>query len=272
MVKLTASEIISKIKREEIFHAVCSDYSFIIKVNDYVPYVAVSLGSGNQISASLSNKLTISAREKWLQEEPALDTIIRDLPITITCLDSKLEYNLDALAKGNNELTIWNKTLSDTDKLNAKHKRDTFYRVILFLLVKLEEMFGTVVFHDFHAAKKILDNENTFTIGTALIKPEAYGEVINQWKEILEKIDISSVKETTVGIDENLGDGSFAAYITSNSLNSVVIPLYLSPVYLDTERCILYPEIVQTLRDQFKYYVKAHAHRFYDNYQLDSDT
>jgi hypothetical protein len=273
MVKLTASEIISKIKREEVFHAVCSDYSFIIKVSDYVPYAAVSLGSGNQLSTSLVNKLAISSREKWLLEEPALDIVIKDLPITITCLDSILEYDVNASAKANTELTIWNKPLSDADKLNAKTKHEAFYRVVLFLLVKLEELFGTVVFYDFRAAtREILDNRNTFTIGTALIKPEIHSNVISQWKEILEKIDISSLKATTAGIDQNVGGGVFATYIKQNSLNSIVIPLYLSPIYLDKERCIIYPEIVQALRDQFKYYVKAHAHRFYDNYQLDTET
>jgi len=47
MVKLSILEIIERIENEEIFHAVVDDYSFSIKIDDYVPYACAAVNNGH---------------------------------------------------------------------------------------------------------------------------------------------------------------------------------------------------------------------------------
>lgn len=47
MEKLSVKEIIQKIDAEELFEAVISDYSFTIKIEEYIPFLCSAVQDGH---------------------------------------------------------------------------------------------------------------------------------------------------------------------------------------------------------------------------------
>lgn len=271
MLKLSFLEIIKKIENEETFHAVCDDYSFSIKIEDYVPYVAVALHDGHQIRKDICDKFLLTDRKRSLQEDAYTAAMIKDLPITIIAHDSKFEYDLDehprqAIRLESNGMGVWSPELSNDDKANSLEKHNRFYRVVLNLLIKLEELYGNTIFYDIHARSDNGANP-VFAIGVKNLDMTVYNNAVAQWQEILLKMALPIQREITCETTEEMhSNGFFAHYIKENSLSSVAISTYITKVFCDENAGILFPEVLEAIRSQFKYYIKAHAHRFYDVY------
>ena len=96
---------------------------------------------------------------------------------------------------------------------------------------------------------------------------QKYSVAITQWKEILDKIELPISQKVSCGINDVFqGNGYLLKYITANTLNTLVLATEIAKVYCDEETGQNYPEVVAALKDQFKYYIQAHAHRFYDRH------
>jgi hypothetical protein len=141
--------------------------------------------------------------------------------------------------------------------------------VVLQLILKLEELFGTAVFYDLHSYnRKRWDREvPVFNLGTSNLDQYKYKEAIHQWQEILNNVTLPIDQKISCEINDVFqGNGFFLKYITANSLNSLVLATEISKIYCDEETGVIYPEVVHTLRDKLKYYIQSHAHRFYDRH------
>ena len=92
---LTIDHIIKKIKKGEVFEAVPIDYSFHIKIRDYIPYVCAAIHAGHNFRNNLKDKVLHSEYERWYEEDPHTDTFISSMPLTIVGLDSRFEYDLN---------------------------------------------------------------------------------------------------------------------------------------------------------------------------------
>jgi hypothetical protein len=274
MLKLSILEIIQRIEREETFHAVAEDYSFSIKVDDYVPYACAAVHNGTHFSKDLWENCLHTNHDRWYEEDPYTGQMISGLPITLIAHDSRFEYDLNRhpdtaiyeTAWGKN---LWKKPLSIDKKNRAIQKHDNFYKVVLTLLVKLEELFGSVIFYDIHSYNwKRWDREvPVFNIGTSNVDQDRFSVAIEQWKEILSGMELPIEQKVNCTINDVFqGNGFFLKYITANSKNSLVLATEISKVYCDESSGQIYPEVVQTIQDLFKYYIKAHAHRFYDRH------
>ena len=95
MLRLSINEIIDKINNQEIFHAVSYDYSFSIKIDQYVHYVCAAVHNGNQFRKELWNNCIHTQYERWYEEDPATKTMIQSHPIVIAGIDSRFEYDLN---------------------------------------------------------------------------------------------------------------------------------------------------------------------------------
>lgn len=275
MLKLSISEILEKIEREERFHAVVSDYSFSIKIDKYVPYVCAAVHDGHHFSKDLWENCLHTEYDRWYEEDPSTGDMISGLPITLIAHDSRFEYDLNrdpsnAIYDTAWGKELWKEPLPRKRKEQSLIKHENFYRVVLALIVKLEEMFSSTVFYDIHSYNwKRWDREvPVFNIGTMNVNQEKYIHDINQWQEILDKIELPIEQEVTCGVNDVFqGNGYFLKYVTSNALNTLVLATEISKIYCDEYTGVIYPEVVHSLKDQFKYYIQAHAHRFYERHQ-----
>jgi hypothetical protein len=64
------------------------------------------------------------------------------------------------------------------------------------------------------------------------------------------------------------GNGFFLKYVTSNTVNTLVLATEISKIYCDELTGQIFPEVVHSVQDLFRYYIKAHAHRFYDRHDV----
>jgi hypothetical protein len=274
MIKLSVIEIITRIENQETFHAVVEDYSFSIKIDDYVPYACAAVHDGHHFSKDLWDNCLHSEYDRWYEEDPCTGQMISGLPITLIAHDSRFEYDLNrapetAIYETAWGKTLWKKPLSKEKKDRALAKHDNFYKVVLSLIVKLEELFGSSVFYDMHSYNwKRWDREvPVFNIGTTNVDEEKYRAEITQWQDILDDVQLPIAQKVHCKINDVFqGNGYFLKYVTSNSLNTLVLATEISKIYADETTGRIFPEVVTAVQDLLKYYIKAHAHRFYDRY------
>ena len=274
MIKLSILEIIERIEKEEIFHAVVDDYSFSIKIDDYVPYACAAINNGHHFSQDLWDNCLLNNQERWYEEDPSTGQMISGLPITLIAHDSRFEYDLnrhpqEAIYETAWGKKVWKSSLTTQQRDRALNKHENFYKVLLTLMVKLEELFGSTVFYDLHAYnRKRWDREvPVFNLGTTNVDKEKYGIAITQWQEILNGMSLPIQQKVVCKINDVFeGNGYFSKYITANSLNSLVLTTHISKIYGDETSGKIFPEVVHSIQDLFKYYIKAHAHRFYDRH------
>ncbi|ARN76708.1 hypothetical protein BST97_01080 [Nonlabens spongiae] len=274
MIKLSYRQIIDKIEREETFHAVADDYSFSIKIDDYVPFACAAIHNGHNLDKELWKNCHHTEHDRWYEEDPATGEMISGLPLTLIAHDSRFEYDLNRHPNEAIYETAWGKRLwkiplSESLKLKAINKHENFYKVVLTLMVKLEEMFGSVVVYDLHSYnwKRWERKVPVFNIGTSNVDETKYNTAITQWQEILGKLELPIDEKVTCEVNDVFqGNGYFLKYITANTLNTLVLATEISKVYCDEETGVIFPEVVAAVRDQLKYYIQAHAHRFYDRH------
>lgn len=266
--------MIDKINKEEVFHAVAADYSFSLKISDYVPFACTAIHDGHHFEKSLWENCYHTAHDRWYEEDPATGTMIDDLPITLIAHDSRFEYDLnrhpdEAIYETAWGKKLWKTPLSEQEKSKGIEKHENFYKVVLTLMVKLEEMFGSAVVYDMHSYNwKRWDREvPVFNLGTSNVDQVKYKIAIQQWQEILQNMELPISQKVSCGVNDVFqGNGYLLKYVTSNTLNTLVLATEVSKIYCDEETGRMYPEVVAALKDQFKYYIQAHAHRFYDRH------
>ncbi|MCF2873909.1 MULTISPECIES: N-formylglutamate amidohydrolase [unclassified Tenacibaculum] len=276
MVKLTIEEIIQKIQNEEIFEAVSSDYSFTLKIEEYVPYVCGAVHDGHQFRKELWENCIHTEYERWYEEDPATKAMVQSHPIVIAGLDSRFEYDLnrapetaiynDAWGK-----QLWKEPLSKENRNKSLEKHTNFYKVVSSLISKIEENFGCCIVYDMHSYNwQRWDREvPTWNLGTKNVNNERYDDFIESWREILEKTPMPNGIQSTSKINDTFqGNGYFLKYITSNFTNTLVLATEVAKVYCDELTQVMYPEVVIAVEDYLKRALKKHAEAFYKVHKL----
>ena len=156
MERLAVSEIIKKIKAEELFEAVAEDYSFTLKIDEYVPYVCGAVHDGHQFRKELWENCIHTEYERWFEEDPCTKEFVKTQPIVIAGCDSRFEYDLNrdpdnAVFDEAWGKQLWKEPLSPSEKKQSLEKHTAFYSVVYALISKLEEKFGTIVVYDMHS-------------------------------------------------------------------------------------------------------------------------
>lgn len=272
MQKLSIDEIISKIEAEELFHAVDSDYSFTIKIDDYVPYACAAVHNGHQFRKELWDKCLHSEYERWYEEDPMTEEMIKSHPIVISGLDSRFEYDLNrdpdnAIYEDAWGKKLWKEPLTDTEIATSMEKHHNFYKVVHALIRKLELKFGCCVVYDMHSFNwKRWDREvPTWNLGASNVDNDRYEDAIEDWRRILSEIKLPHGIPSTAKINDTFqGNGYFLKFITSNFNNTLVLATEVSKVYCDEEAQIVYPEVVSAIKKGLKKKLYEHASNFYN--------
>lgn len=275
MQKLSIEDIIEKIKDEEVFSAVAEDYSFTLKISQYVPYICGAVHDGHYFRKGLWENCLHSAYERWYEEDPETKNMVISHPILIAGRDSRFEYDLNRTPEEAIFETAWGKTLwkhplTKDQKKKSLAKHEAFYKVVHALVSKIEEKFGVAVVYDMHSYnRKRWDREvPTWNLGTSNIDNARFIKSVEAWKESLSEIKLPGGIKSTVKINDTFqGNGYFLKYITNNFNNTLVLATEIAKVYCDEHEQIIYPEIVATVENELKERIPEHATHFYNMFR-----
>lgn len=276
MLKLSIEEIIRKIQSEETFEAVADDYSFTIKIDEYVPYACGAVHDGHQFRKELWDNCLHTEYDRWFEEDPATKEMVQTHSIVIAGMDSRFEYDLnrvpdtaiydDAWGK-----QLWKNPLPQEMKERSLKKHHNFYKIVHALIAKLEEKFGVCIVYDMHSYnwKRWTREVPTWNLGTANIDNSRFGNEIESWRSTLEKMPLpSGIKSTSKINDTFQGNGYFLKFITQNFNNTLVLATEIAKVYCDELAQIMYPEVVKAVESYLKTELKNHAKAFYDTHKM----
>lgn len=275
MQKLSLEQILSKIEREEPFHAVIDDYSFTLKVERYVHYVCAAIHDGHQFRKELWPNCLHSEYDRWYEEDPATKSMVKSQPILISGCDSRFEYDLNRAPQEAIFETAWGKQLwkaplTETQKQKSLNKHANFYKIVKALIAKLEEKFGICIVYDMHSYNwKRWDREvPTWNLGTSNIDNSRFGKAVEQWRISLSEMHLPNGIKTTSKINDVFqGNGYFLKYITQNFKNTLVLATEISKIYCDEYQQIVYPEVVSAVEEALKTKLPEHAAWFYKHYK-----
>ncbi len=275
MEKLTISQICSKIEAGQTFNAVASDYSFTLKIDEYVPYVCGAVHDGHQFRKELWENCLHTEYDRWFEEDPATKEMIKNHPIVIAGCDSRFEYDLnrdpenavynDAWGK-----KLWKSPLTQSQKEKSLQKHANFYKVVNCLITKLEELHRAVVVYDIHSYNwKRWDREvPVINLGTKNIDNHRYGDMVENWRASLSLLQLPyNIKATSKINDTFQGNGYFLKYITQHFGYTLVLATEFKKIYCDELNQIIFPEVVDAIEKQLQEKIKQHASLFYQTHK-----
>lgn len=276
MQRLSIEKIITKIKNEEIFEAVSKDYSFTIKIDEYVHYACGAVHNGHQFRKQLWDNCLHTEYERWYEEDPETKEMVKSHPIVIAGCDSRFEYDLnrapemaiydDAWGK-----QLWKTPLDEEIRDKSLKKHTNFYKVVHALITKLEEKFGVCIVYDMHSYnwKRWTREVPTWNLGTSNIDNNRFGNEVESWRATLEKMDLpNQIKSISLVNDTFQGNGYFLKYINNNFNNTLVLATEIAKVYCDELAQIMYPEVVAAVEKYLRTSLKTHADAFYTAHKL----
>jgi len=275
MLRLSISEIIAKISAEETFEAVVEDYSFTLKIEEYVPYVCGAVHDGHQFRKKLWDNCLHTEYDRWFEEDPCTKEFVKTHPIVMAGCDSRFEYDLNrdpdnAIYEDAWGKKLWKEPLDTTQRKKSLNKHAAFYSVVQALLQKLEEKFGVVVVYDMHSYNwRRWDREvPVINLGTSNIDNKRFGKCVEAWRQSLSELELpNNIKATSKINDTFQGNGYFLKYITKSFKNTLVLATEFKKIYCDELRQISYPEVVHAIEQQLQQKIKNHADLFYKTYK-----
>lgn len=276
MLKLSVEEIVQRIESEQIFEAVSDDYSFTIKIDEYVPYACGAVHDGHQFRQELWDNCKHTEYERWFEEDPATKEMVKTHPIIIAGMDSRFEYDLNrgpenAIYEDAWGKQLWHNPLPEDMIAKSLNKHSNFYRVVHALIAKLEEKFGVCIVYDMHSYNwKRWDREvPTWNLGTANVDQERFEADIESWRSILGKMKLPNDIPSTSKINDTFqGNGYFLKYITNHFKNTLVLATEIAKVYCDELAQIMYPEVVDAVEKYLRPELKKHAEAFYKRHKV----
>jgi len=271
MQRLSIPEIIQNIEKETIFEAVATDYSFTVKIAEYVPYVCGVVHDGHQFRRELWDNCLHSEYDRWFEEDPCTKEFVKSHPIVIAGCDSRFEYDLNRDPVNAIYEDAWGKKLWKTPLPNEQHtksldKHHAFYTVVHALMTKLEQKFGSCIVYDMHSYNwRRWDREvPVINLGTANVDETKYANEIESWRQSLSELKLPNDIESTSKINDTFqGNGYFLKYITENFKNTLVLATEFKKIYCDELNQVIYPEVVTAIEKQLRNKIKEHAQDFY---------
>ncbi len=276
MQRLSIEKIIQKIENEETFHAVSKDYSFTIKIDEYVHYACGAVHDGHQFRKELWENCLHTEYERWFEEDPETKEMIKSHPIVIAGCDSRFEYDLNRAPETAIYEDAWGKQLWKNPlpkEMHAKslEKHANFYKVVHALISKLEDKFGVCIVYDMHSYnwRRWTREVPTWNLGTTNVDNKRFGSEIESWRASLAKMNLpKQIKSTSKINDTFQGNGYFLKYITHNFKNTLVLATEIAKVYCDELSQVIYPEVVAAVEKYLKTELKKHADAFYKVHKL----
>ena len=276
MERLSVNEIIIRINDESRFHAIAEDYSFTLKIEEYVPYVCGAIHDGHQFRKELWDNCLHSEYDRWYEEDPETKNMVISMPILIAGCDSRFEYDLNRPPEEAVFETAWGKQLWKSPLPKDQHERSlekhkNFYKVTQALIKKIEDKFGICVVYDMHSYNwQRWDREvPTWNLGTSNIDNDRFGEDVELWRQSLSNIELPHNIKSDADINNTFfGNGYFLKYITKTFRNTLVLATEIAKIYCDETNEVIFPEVVASVEKQLKPKLLEHAQQFYKKHRI----
>ncbi len=163
------------------------------------------------------------------------------MPITLTGLDSRYEYDLN---RGEETCVyetawgkqVWKQPLTDDQKNTSLEKHRRFYRVAVALASKLQTIHGSCLFYDMHSYNHVRREEPdtpAFNIGTEQLDKQRWGDVIFHWNERLNKIVLPDTAMRSAIDEVFYGRGNQATVMKPYADKVLVLPTELKKTFMD---------------------------------------
>lgn len=274
MEKLSIESIINNIKQQQIFHAVADDYSFTIKIDEYVPYICAAIHDGHQFRKELWDNCLHTEYDRWYEEDPETKNMIASHPIVIAGCDSRFEYDLNRAPEDAVFVTAWGKQLWKTplpeaQKQKSLAKHEAFYKVVHTLVKTIETKHKVAIVYDMHSYNwQRWDREvPTWNLGTSNVDNERFGPDIEAWRQSLSEMQLpNDIKSTALINDTFFGNGYFLKYITNSFKNTLVLATEIAKVYCDECEQVNFPEVVNSVEKQLRERLPKHAKAFIEKH------
>lgn len=274
MEKLSIESIINKIKQQQIFHAVADDYSFTIKIDEYVPYICAAIHDGHQFRKELWDNCLHTEYDRWYEEDPETKNMIASHPIVIAGCDSRFEYDLNRAPEDAVFVTAWGKQLWKTplpeaQKQKSLAKHEAFYKVVHTLVKTIETKHKVAIVYDMHSYNWQRWNREvpTWNLGTSNVDNERFGPDIEAWRQSLSEMQLpNDIKSTALINDTFFGNGYFLKYITSSFKNTLVLATEIAKVYCNEYEQVNFPEVVKSVEKQLRERIPKHAKTFIEKH------
>jgi len=274
MEKLSIESIINKIMHQQTFHAVSDDYSFTIKIDEYVPYICAAIHDGHQFRKELWDNCLHTEYDRWYEEDPETKNMIASHPIVIAGCDSRFEYDLNRAPEDAVFVTAWGKQLWKTSlpkaqKQKSLAKHEAFYKVVHTLVKTIETKHKVAIVYDMHSYNwQRWDREvPTWNLGTSNVDNERFGPDIEAWRQSLSEMQLpNDIKSTALINDTFFGNGYFLKYITNSFKNTLVLATEIAKVYCDEYEQVNFPEVVNSVEKQLRERLPKHAKAFIEKH------
>jgi len=274
MEKLSIESIINKIKQQQIFHAVADDYSFTIKIDEYVPYICAAIHDGHQFRKELWDNCLHTEYDRWYEEDPETKNMIASHPIVIAGCDSRFEYDLNRAPEDAVFVTAWGKQLWKTplpeaQKQKSLAKHEAFYKVVHTLVKTIETKHKLAIVYDMHSYNwQRWDREvPTWNLGTINVDNERFGPDIEAWRQSLSEMQLpNDIKSTALINDTFFGNGYFLKYITNSFKNTLVLATEIAKVYCNEYEQVNFPEVVNSVEKQLRERLPKHAKAYIEKH------
>jgi N-formylglutamate amidohydrolase len=270
------TDLIQGLRCQTRLHGTSATGGFAYDLDMSAPFIAVALHAGHCVRDELLPLMQISEAQRLLEEDPATDRMIQGLPNAIWGLDSRAEYDLNRPPEQAVPLTperFWGvRVYRDPPPHDmvrrSMEKYDAFYSFIESCLEILLERFGGCIVYDIHSYNRTrqiergIDPPPVFNLGTALADREQWGSLIDRWLCRLKAVELDGVR---VSVAENLvfsGKGEFCRRLTAWAPGVLTLPTEIAKVYMDERQGVLYPELVEALRQGLRKAIIDHVSAF----------
>jgi uncharacterized protein (TIGR02421 family) len=266
---LSTEEIIRNLELGHPIDAEASDGGFRIKVSKYVPFVCTAIHDGNRLRADLRQKIALTEYERWYEEDPNTADFITSMPITVTGLDSRFEYDLnrspeECIYEEAWGKKVWKRKLSSQEIRVSMEKHANYFRVIHALISKIESLYEGCIVYDIHSFNHQRWEREVplFNIGTELVNRDRFRAYIGHWIEELGKIILPDIPVRVEENDVFPGKGYHLMYISRQFPGTLVLATEIKKVYCNELTGDLYPKVLSTLQKRLKTAILNNANYF----------
>ena len=258
MLKLSEQGCIKKIESEECFHADIEG-GFQLKIEKYSFYVCTAIHDGHNLREDLRDNCLLDESERLYEEDPFTGALVKDMPITLTGLDSRYEYDLNRGEEACVYETAWGKEvwrqpLTEDQKNTSLEKHRRFNRVVVALAKKLQALHGSCLFYDMHSYNYVRRDESdtpAFNIGTEQLDMQRWGDVINHWNKRLNTIEMPGTAMRSALDEVFYGRGNLATVMKPWADNVLVLPTELKKTFMDELSGELNDSFFKELKEKF---------------------
>ena len=240
-------------------------------------FAGVALHAGSAIRPDLQANLAVSEADRYREEDPGTDQLIRELPIRIVALDSRFEYDLNrpedrallltpAMAWG---LNVWKGELSAREKEASLLKYREFHRLIDLVSDYLVSQGKQAYIFDLHSycyqrGERLPwweDPKPAINLGTDGINEARFRETINDLLDSFSRISAGG-RPLSVAENEVFKGGYLARKLCARHYDHLaVFAIEFKKIFMDEWSGEFYPAIFSELVEQFSKLLAAFMKR-----------